>query len=185
MARGAGGGVEGYRCSLFESGNRLHQCSKLATAFNPSCNCMSATALCSYSNLPQLPLPSPLVPRRLVGLGQSVCLLATRCLRLSLSLCLPGCVCECVCFLFAVCVFGVSCGLCNHMRRLATVLHKWLQIVRGDCDEKERTQSLQLHLHAYIYPINEAESMLFSTVISATYYFIHYMSHLYLQAAGF
>lgn len=127
----------GCKYSLFESGNRLHQCSKLATASNPSCNCMSATALCSYSNLPLFPLSPPafLVP---VGLGQSVCLLATRCLCLSRFVFAR----LCVCCLFAVCVFGVSCGLCNHMRRLATVLHKCLQIVGGDFGRERKNSRL-------------------------------------------
>lgn len=129
----------GCRYSLFESGNRLHQCSKLATASNPSCNCMSATALCSYSNLPQPPLPSHLLSAPSVWVKVFVSLPRHVCASLSLSFfCLHGCVCV---FLFAVC-FGVSCGLCNHMRRLATVLHKCLQIVRGDCGRERKNPRL-------------------------------------------
>lgn len=129
-----------------------------------------------------LHLPSPLVPRLLVGLGQSVCLLATRCLRLSLFVFAWLCVCECTfslqcVFLVLVADYATTCGALQQCCISAC------RLFEGIVTEKERTQGLQLYLHAYIYPINEASCQLLGKLQSSVLdccichlLFIHYMS---------
>lgn len=127
----------GCKYSLFESGNRLHQCSKLATASNPSCNCMSATALCSYSNLPLFPLSPSVWVKVFVSWPRDVCA--------SLALCLHGCVCvfclQCV-FLVLVAGYATTCGALQQCCISAC------RLLEGILAEKERTQGLQLYLRA-------------------------------------
>lgn len=140
----------GCRYSLFESGNRLHQCSKLATASNPSCNCMSATALCSYSNLPQPPLPSHLLSAPSVWVKVFVSLPRHVCASLSLSFFLFArlCVCFCLqCVLVLVAAYATTCGALQQCCISAC------RLFEGIVAERERTQGLQLYLHVFICKI--------------------------------
>lgn len=160
----------------------MHQCSKLATASNPSCNCMSATALCSYHSASSLlPLSAPSVSRfgsKCLSLGHEMFA------PLSLCVCLAVCVCVCECTFSLQCVFLVLVAdyatTCSALQQCCISA---CRLFEGIVTEKERTQGLQLYLHAYIYPINEASCQLLGKLQSSVLdccichlLFIHYMS---------